>query len=192
LKPEKVEEILAETGRVWVQIGLLLNIARLTHDQGIQLFRAVMKQGGPLAVEIIMSRAVQAIPDRWLKYIPTGDKLDTELERVSTRKKWKMILESSDAKSDEVHEIVKMIRQALPKTKKDLQKLISKLPGGTGGKEPKLNFEQREEIRKTIRKRRGPRVKLKHLYASLAPLYGVEAITIKRIWLSDEADTEDG
>jgi hypothetical protein len=67
LKPEKVKEILAETTRVWIQVGLLLNVRRLTHDQGIQVFRVALKQGGPLGIEIIMSRILQAIPEKWHK-----------------------------------------------------------------------------------------------------------------------------
>jgi hypothetical protein len=192
LKSEKVEEILAETTRLWQQVGLLLDRPGLTHDQGMQLFRTALAQSGPLFVEIFKNRVARAIPERWHKYIATDAQLDTELEKVSTRKKWKAILEGSDVKLDEMHELVKVLRGALPRTKKELRESISKLRGESSGRKPKLSFVQRQEIRAKIRKRLGPRVHLKDLYDSLAPSYGVEAITIKRVWLSEEADDSEG
>ncbi len=53
-----------------------------------------------------------------------------------------------------------------------------------GGKRQKIpDPEERNKIRKIIESRKGPGVKMKDLDLSLAGIYGVEPITIKRIRL---------
>jgi hypothetical protein len=192
LKSDRVDEILAETNRCWIQVGRLLGVPNLTHEQGIELLRIVLKRGGPLLAEIIWGHVGEALPAAFRKYLTAGDQLDEELKKISTLPKWRAILESENIKPTDFQELVSAIRGALPALKKGMQESTQLLPGKTVGRKPKLSPEQKQEICETIKKRRGPGVKLKDLFEALAPLYDVEPITIKRAWLECEANEGTG
>lgn len=62
-----------------------------------------------------------------------------------------------------------------------------------GGRHREIDSpEEREKIRETIKRRRGPGVTLEDLYESLGNTHGVSASTIKRIWFEKTDQTRRG
>jgi hypothetical protein len=92
---------------------------------------------------------------------------------------------------EELKRLLSTFKVALPKVRERFEGAarLGPPPRMGGNRHKILDPEERNKIRKIIESRKGPGVKMKDLDQSLADIYGVKPITIKRIRLEKPSDT---
>lgn len=154
--------------------------AAIVHENGI-----MEKVLGNLARELVpISGAANTVTEQ----------ADAVLARIRSSDRQAWFMSKPEPTPEELKQILSCYKSTLPNVRHYFSGVAELGPQHKGGGRHREidSPEEREKIRETIKRRRGPGVTLEDLYESLGNTHGVSASTIKRIWFEKTDQTRRG
>lgn len=186
-----VKKITARVYRTWEDLAKPLGREHFTHSEGIQLFRKYFGPNGIPVAAMLMTRVASVLPSdlRNAASLANPAQLDELMARMDTEEKFEAWLLSEPEPSPEQREaILNFVDSLLPSVGKLLMAQSKQFPHKRGGRRKEFSAEEASAIRKEIKRRRGPEVKLDDIFTDLARSHDVSKTTIKRVWLDGKSD----
>jgi hypothetical protein len=162
---------------------------RLSEAEAVKILGNINKENGMMA-GYVRTLTLGVLPIDNVANLG-AEQIQQALAQLRSGELESFLMSLPEPSPEELKKFLSAFKVALPKVRERFEG-AAKLgpPPRLGGRRKKIeDLEEREKIRKIIERRKGPNVNLKDLDQSLADIYGVKPITIKRIRLEKPSET---